>query len=289
MSEIKILNNRPIAFQALLLLLFTLLLSGCKEDPLPDPVFYTIRADKSVLIADGIDIITLKAIDRYNEEITDDCLFFVNGTALQGNSYSTTVEGTVIFSAEYKNVESNNLVIPARKKYSFTIDKTTILADGIDKAVISVTDYQEDNKTELADFFIDGQPITGNAFSTTTTGVYTMEAKIDGYEFTSEVTTVSSVKFDRRILIEDFTGAWCGYCPRMTNAIEAAKTTSNNILVMAIHNGDIMATTYEAALRQKYGITGFPSALINRTGIWDERASSLDTAVPIGYCRWNSH
>ena len=44
------------------------------------------------------------------------------------------------------------------------------------------------------------------------------ETNIDGPD-TGEVTA----KFKHRVLIEDFTGAWCGWCPRVSHAIELLK------------------------------------------------------------------
>lgn len=44
--------------------------------------------------------------------------------------------------------------------------------------------------------------------------------------------------FKKRVLIEDYTGTWCGNCTRVSHAIELVKLESDKVVTVAIHNGN---------------------------------------------------
>ncbi|MGV9002977.1 Omp28-related outer membrane protein [Flavobacterium sp.] len=44
--------------------------------------------------------------------------------------------------------------------------------------------------------------------------------------------------FKKRVLIEDYTGTWCGNCTRVSYAIEQAVSQSDKVVSVAIHNGN---------------------------------------------------
>ncbi len=86
-------------------------------------------------------------------------------------------------------------------------------------------------------------------------------------------------KFQHKVLIEDFTGAWCGWCPRVTFSIEELeKANADKFVPVALHNGDKMAfspyeRTLSTALWEKFAIPsnqrGYPFAVLNRAEEWD--------------------
>jgi len=86
-------------------------------------------------------------------------------------------------------------------------------------------------------------------------------------------------KFQHRVLIEDFTGAWCGWCPRVTFSIEELeKSNGDKIVPVALHNGDKFAFSphegkLSTALWEKFGIPsnqrGYPFAVLNRSAEWE--------------------
>lgn len=47
-----------------------------------------------------------------------------------------------------------------------------------------------------------------------------------------------SGQFKKRVLIEDYTGTWCGNCTRVAYAIEQVKEATDNVVSVAIHNGN---------------------------------------------------
>jgi len=44
--------------------------------------------------------------------------------------------------------------------------------------------------------------------------------------------------FKKRVLIEDYTGTWCGNCTRVSYAIDQVKEQSDKAVTVAIHNGN---------------------------------------------------
>ncbi len=78
--------------------------------------------------------------------------------------------------------------------------------------------------------------------------------------------------FKKQVLIEDYTGTWCGNCARVSYAIEQAKEQSDRVVSVAIHNGNdpynfigigplqnLISPNSELAL---------PQSRLNRTTTW---------------------
>ncbi len=91
-------------------------------------------------------------------------------------------------------------------------------------------------------------------------------------------------KYQHKVLIEDFTGAWCGWCPRVTFSIEELEASNGEKIVpVALHNQDKLAfSPYEAtlsdALWTKFGIAkgerGYPFAVLNRSVQWAAKSGN---------------
>ncbi len=69
---------------------------------------------------------------------------------------------------------------------------------------------------------------------------------------------------ERKILIEEVTGAWCGYCPRAPIIVEKyVKPYYPNAVMVAIHTGDAMAINESSSLRNTY-VEGVPTGFVSR-------------------------
>ncbi len=72
--------------------------------------------------------------------------------------------------------------------------------------------------------------------------------------------------FERRILLEEFTGTWCGWCPSgMEVVYDLAEAYPGRIVPVLIHNRDPMAFEEGDLLTSLANLSGFPSAQIDRT------------------------
>jgi hypothetical protein len=96
-------------------------------------------------------------------------------------------------------------------------------------------------------------------------------------------------KYKTNVLIEDYTGAWCGYCPRIAKKIEDLwSSTSQRITPIAIHNRDAFSFAKEGDMRTKFWVAsmgsvnwGFPSAIIDRSAKWNEQLSVVTDRIAI--------
>jgi thiol-disulfide isomerase/thioredoxin len=67
----------------------------------------------------------------------------------------------------------------------------------------------------------------------------------------------------KKLVFEDLTGAWCGYCPRGPIEMEALKAVyPNNVIIITQHNGDKMENSFSMILCDK--ASGFPNMMVNR-------------------------
>ena len=93
-------------------------------------------------------------------------------------------------------------------------------------------------------------------------------------------TIVSTTPSNRNVLIEEYTGINCGWCPaghKKANEVKAAHPDRVNII--NIHQGSYSANTYTTqwgnALANQIGLTGYPAGTVNRH-VFSQYSSVLD-------------
>ena len=90
--------------------------------------------------------------------------------------------------------------------------------------------------------------------------------------------------FKKRVLIEDYTGTWCGNCTRVSYAIERVLDQTGNVVPVAIHNGND-PYNFEGIAPLKNLICpnnalALPVSRLNRTGVWTfPETSNIPQAV----------
>ncbi|WGD35372.1 Omp28-related outer membrane protein [Olleya sp. YS] len=133
--------------------------------------------------------------------------------------------------------------------------------------------------TADATIYVNDTAIASNLYTFTSTGSYSIRAVKGTLE--SPTVTVEAIlpTHTTKIMIEDYTGGWCGYCPRLATALENAVNQDPNVIPVAIHNGDEMTFTYDAQLRSTFGINGWPSGKVNRTITWNESYNELNSEL----------
>ena len=100
----------------------------------------------------------------------------------------------------------------------------------------------------------------------------------------SATATVSNAQTTvKKVVLEDFTGTWCGWCPEGTVVIEgllAANPTS--FIPIASHNGDALQVPEGAAIDAALDVTAYPNGAVDRfkfTGT---------TKIPMSRGSWSS-
>ncbi len=73
------------------------------------------------------------------------------------------------------------------------------------------------------------------------------------------------------VLLEQFTGTWCGFCPRAISAIKNVSITGENIVHVAYHmrDSDPFQYVYNSNLAESFGVEGIPAVVAGREFFWD--------------------
>jgi thiol-disulfide isomerase/thioredoxin len=105
----------------------------------------------------------------------------------------------------------------------------------------------------------------------------------------------------RKVLVEDYTGHYCGNCPRAAETVTSlVQTYHDNVVIMACHVSKTYAapktdTTYREDFRDAtstewdnfFGIsgTGLPKGMVNRTSPYPQNYNSWSTLVSAGLAK----
>ena len=90
-------------------------------------------------------------------------------------------------------------------------------------------------------FFVNGNQISGNTFTPTSVNPENeVRATFNGLEsniayFASTEEDTQPEGYTQKLLLEDYTGTWCGYCPRMVTIVEYVTNYSDRVIPVAIH------------------------------------------------------
>ena len=240
--------------------------------------------------------ITLTATDGDGNNVTSEAVFYVNNTAISGNVYTSATAGTFVIKATYEGATSQNLnvtfnVAPVPlTSISITSNPTSIDAGGVLNFVCLGNNGS--SVTATSTFYVNGTAITGSSFTTTTAGtldIFATHVNSLGETLTSptiQVVVNNVINFNKRVLIEDFTGTWCQYCPRVSYAIELVNAQTSDATIVAIHryNSSIDPFNFSGAtdLEDQIGLSGYPTAMLNRTTEWnypETATTSISQAV----------
>ena len=162
---------------------------------------------------------------------------------------------------------------------SITSDKSTLQVG--ETVTFTVLDNEDVNITSQSVILIDGNSISGSTF-------VPLQAKT--YEATSSYESLVSNKIDftatlpssfsKKAVVEDFTGTWCGYCPRLSYAASLVEEQTDKVFVVGVHNRDQMANSFGSALEGEFSISGFPTAYIDRANKWQgNQPSNIEQAL----------
>ncbi|MFI5148945.1 MAG: Omp28-related outer membrane protein [Bacteroidia bacterium] len=69
----------------------------------------------------------------------------------------------------------------------------------------------------------------------------------------------------RKVVVEDYTGIWCGWCPNGRTASEHLMSTfGSKVICIGVHSGDALSTGYPDNVVNGIGVPGFPMGSIDR-------------------------
>ncbi len=102
------------------------------------------------------------------------------------------------------------------------------------------------------------------------------------YDYASKVSTKIPQDFTRKVLLEEHSGTWCGWCP-LAKETSKKLTVNPRIISVEIHYNDEMTADKEkifTPLKNKYGYPAWPSGMVNR------RKSIVGSTFIIGEGDW---
>lgn len=261
--------------------LFALLIYSCSSDDgggdSPSVTSITLTSSSQTLDIGGQFTFTVK--DNNNQDVTSQSTITVGGVAISGNTYTANAAGTYQVKATYNNVTSNVVSITVNQPQA-QLSAITLSVDESSKLLgntftFSVIGNDGQDYTADATFAVDGTNIQNNTYVPTEAGNYNVTATYS--TFTSNTVAVTAeVRFKKKVLVEDYTGTWCGYCPRVAYGIEQLQGQTDQAVVVAIHRGSTNSSSgsydpfnYNAQdLETLINLSGYPTAKLNRTTDW---------------------
>ncbi len=204
---------------------------------------------------------------------------------------------------EEEQRENQNPDVP-QTGLELTATPSTIIANGEDYAVLEVK-FNGETLTEGFTLYDDEDNIVeleNMEFRTTTAGKYKFWAAYKSYN--SETITITAeependtpeppqgpedndpenINFKRRVLLIQFTGTGCGYCPGMSAALKEClqyESFADSVVLTAAHRYNSSDPAYLAnyALDQAMGITGYPSLVADMyyvTSLYNDMAKFI--------------
>lgn len=186
---------------------------------------------------------------------------------------SCSADYKIIDSVESISLTTDNSIKIIGETIVFTV-KTNNGTDITEEAIIKVNEIE----------------IEGNTFESDIVGSFSVQAEYSGV--LAEPVTISfhdgsDINFVKRVLIEDYTGTWCGNCPRVAHAIELTKEQSDKVVSVAIHrassnpaDGSYDPYNYDTSeLETSLGASGYPKAFLNRMTRWQPLEQNNITQV----------
>lgn len=143
--------------------------------------------------------------------------------------------------------------------------------------IIRVTTQSGEDITDLAVITANEEVLSTPVFSTAEVGIVKLKAVYKNIE--SELVEVeyhdgSQTNFKKNVLIEDYTGTWCGWCPRVSHAMKLLSEQTDAAIFVAIHRApaglqDPFIYDNADELEQLINTPGYPKGFINRLTQWD--------------------
>jgi len=259
-------------------------------DPPTGPTSISLSSDKSTLEVG--DTVTFTVTDNEDENVTSQSTILVDGTSISGSTFVPSEAGTYEVTSTYESLVSYKLYVTATAPVTLTSVNITSSSEAIFlggsvtfTATATYSNSTTQDKTSESEFYIDNVLISGNEYTGSEQGIVIAKAVFDSMsssDISIGVVDPSNLpaSFSKKAVVEDFTGTWCGYCPRVSYAASLVEEQTDKVFVVGVHNGDQMANSFGDTLENEFNITGFPTAYIDRSTTWTyPEPSNIDQAI----------
>lgn len=274
--------------QLILVVLLGVSCSGNDTKP-EDKSELILSSDRSAILADGEDSVKLSVVDEMGSDVTALCEFYADGVALAKASFKTQKEGNYAITAHRKDKVSNTIQIKAVKEIEMQMvsDKSTIVADGGDCAVLLLKTNLDEDVTADAKFYANGELLTSGFFTTRDVGTYILTAEYKGEPVTGKVTVAAEreLPFVHRLMVEEYTSSACPYCPELAVSLNKIMSRNDKIITVALHTrkgtspDPLEKMPQTAELKQAFSVTSLPFVMLDRVAKWDENEEAILGAI----------
>ena len=154
----------------------------------------TLTASKSTITANGSDYVSFTVMQS-GVDVTSQCVFYVNGSAILDDVFSTKNAGSYTVYAKKGGVESNHITITAEAVQPIVLSasKTTLVANNSDSVTFTVKQGTT-NVSSYAQIWVNGVRNNGTTFTASSAGTYSVYATYDGV--TSNTITLTATAPD---------------------------------------------------------------------------------------------
>lgn len=159
----------------------------------------TLTASKSTITANGSDYVSFTVMQS-GADVTSQCVFYVNGSAILDDVFSTKNAGSYTVYAKKGGVESNHITITAEAVQPIVLSasKTTLVANNSDSVTFTVKQGTT-NVSSYAQIWVNGVRNNGTTFTASSAGTYSVYATYDGV--TSNTITLTATAPDSSNLV----------------------------------------------------------------------------------------
>ncbi|QQX76983.1 MULTISPECIES: Omp28-related outer membrane protein [Aequorivita] len=279
-------RNQFILKFSLLFAFIAIVACSKKEDPIgagnenTSIVLTSDAGDGTVEVLAVDQTVTFRVTGSDGEDYTSSSIIYVNDTEIEGGSYTFSTIGEYTVKAIYQGITSNMLSfqVLSENERALTVDVAKAMRN--QTITFGLLDSEGNNTASEAIFYVNNNPITGFSYSSADEGNFEVYAEYmeNGQTITSSTKSFSVFIPKRKVVIEDYTGTWCGFCPALVVAIDSLRVRTDHIAVVAIHktassHPDPLDFPRITDLQQEFGVgNGFPKAQINRTTSWVARS-----------------
>ncbi len=118
-------------------------------------------------------------------------------------------------------------------------------------------------------------PLESESRNYTLTATYTTPSQGEVVQTINSALHRLGSTYSRKVVAEEATGTWCGWCPRGAVGMKTMREKyPDDFIGIAVHNDIMQVDEYMQGISSF--ITGFPSAVVNRSVVIDPSATNLE-------------
>jgi len=233
-------------------------------------------SSSSIFVGESV---TFTVVNNLGADVTSSSEITIGGTVIS-SSYTFDAAGSFNVTATNGGLSNSVTItvqeIPVPSSLTLSTNKDSFWYD-TDTTNFLVVDNFGNEVTSLVTITAESGELT-NPASFANPGTYNVVAAFtlpDNSILSSNTVVVKAVESTHttKVMVEDYTGTWCQYCPRLAFALDEAVAADANIIPVAVHDDNDMPFPNVNSLLNTFGITGFPQGRVNRTISWNESTS----------------